>query len=52
MSSPALVPRSADTQVQLSAVVPGRHPREGPMTGNRADENLMTCHEVAHLFRG
>jgi hypothetical protein len=22
------------------------------MTGNRADENLMMCHEVAYLFRG
>src|SRR5271169_2181143 len=38
MSSPALVPRSADTQVQLSAVLPGRHPGEGPMTGNRGRE--------------
>jgi hypothetical protein len=52
MSSPALVPRSVNTQVQLSAVVPGRHPGKGPMTGNRADENLMTCREVANLFRG
>ena len=52
MSSPALVLRSADTQVQLSAVVPGRHPGQGPMTGNRADENLMMCREVAYLFRG
>ena len=33
-------PRSADTQVQLSAVLPGRHPGEGPMTGNRADEAM------------
>ena len=52
MSSPALVLRSADTQVQLSAVVPGRHPGQGPMTSNRADENLMMCREVAYLFQG
>jgi hypothetical protein len=52
MSSAALVPRSADTQVQLRAVLPGRHLGEGPMTGNRADENLRTCREVAYLFRG